>query len=106
MAGGDSDTNGAVAGSLLGALFGYSNLPTSWLHDLKHREWLMSKADAAAYLSTGGGEPYNSRDDPDNLVDGGKGIVSDEELRRRWRDFDNMVRRRMAAYEKDQVKRK
>lgn len=30
LQGGDADTNGAVVGSLLGALFGYSGLPNQW----------------------------------------------------------------------------
>lgn len=74
MAGGDGDTNCAVAGSLLGALIGYSNLPSGWLQDLKHHDWLLSKADAAIYLTTGEGAPYSSENDPDNLIDGGKGL--------------------------------
>lgn len=105
MAGGDSDTNCAVAGSLLGALFGYSNLPAGWLHDLKHRDWLLAKADAAVYLSTGEGAPYDLRKDPDNIVDGGKGAVSDEEFKRQWRVFDETVSQRIKAYETDDGKK-
>ncbi|KAJ7927739.1 ADP-ribosylation/Crystallin J1, partial [Mycena leptocephala] len=30
MCGGDADTNGAVAGALMGALYGYADLPTEW----------------------------------------------------------------------------
>lgn len=42
---GDADTNGAVAGAMLGCLVGYSNLPTDWLRGLKHHDWLMNKID-------------------------------------------------------------
>ncbi len=30
MQGGDTDTNGAIAGALLGAIYGYSGIPTQW----------------------------------------------------------------------------
>ena len=35
--GGDADTNGAVAGALLGARFGVGSIPPEWLRDLKRR---------------------------------------------------------------------
>jgi ADP-ribosylglycohydrolase len=72
-AGGDSDTNAAVAGSLLGALVGYSNLPLQWKAELSDIEWLLSKADAVASLTLRQGTPYDWKKDPDNLIDGGKG---------------------------------
>ncbi|XP_071960644.1 ADP-ribosyl-[dinitrogen reductase] glycohydrolase-like [Antedon mediterranea] len=40
MEAGDADTNGAVAGALLGCKLGASGLPASWQDELKHREWL------------------------------------------------------------------
>ncbi|XP_038067788.1 uncharacterized protein YegU-like [Patiria miniata] len=40
LEGGDADTNGAVAGALLGCKLGYRNLPPSWKDDLKHKKWL------------------------------------------------------------------
>mgnify|MGYP001573842770 CR=1 FL=1 len=41
--GGDTDTNAAVAGQVLGAHLGYSKLPKDWLRKLKHKEWLDKK---------------------------------------------------------------
>ncbi|MDC0835038.1 ADP-ribosylglycohydrolase family protein [Geitlerinema sp. CS-897] len=38
--GGDADTNGAVAGALLGAKFGYGSIPQRWIDGLKHRQEL------------------------------------------------------------------
>ena len=38
--GGDADTNGAVAGALLGCKLGMVGLPQSWLQGLRHREWM------------------------------------------------------------------
>jgi ADP-ribosylglycohydrolase len=40
---GDADTNGIVAGSLLGCKLGYSKLPKEWLDDLLEKEWLECK---------------------------------------------------------------
>jgi len=40
---GDADTNGAVAGALLGCKVGYSQLPLVWLDGLKEKQWLEIK---------------------------------------------------------------
>lgn len=48
--GGDADTNAAVAGALLGARLGYSKLPSEWIAQLKHREWLTLRAERWAKL--------------------------------------------------------
>lgn len=49
MNGGDADTNGAVAGALLGCkLQKTSRLPASWYNNLKHRQWLNEQI--AGYL--------------------------------------------------------
>jgi len=45
MEGGDSDTNAAVAGALLGCKIGYSKLPQDWLNGLKEKAWLDDKVD-------------------------------------------------------------
>ena len=38
--GGDADTNCAVAGALVGAAVGYAALPTDWLAQMPHGDWL------------------------------------------------------------------
>ncbi|KAH3759553.1 Histone deacetylase 6 [Pelomyxa schiedti] len=40
LAAGDADTNGCVAGAVLGCKLGYSHLPTRWLMGMPHRTWL------------------------------------------------------------------
>lgn len=40
---GDADTNGAVAGALVGALIGFRALPAKWIAQLLHPEWLNNK---------------------------------------------------------------
>ncbi|GFO06434.1 adenylosuccinate lyase [Plakobranchus ocellatus] len=41
MAGGDADTNSAVAGALLACKLGSSAIPQPWLDGLVHKDWLM-----------------------------------------------------------------
>lgn len=41
--GGDADTNGAVVGGVLGAAVGYQGLPTDWVMQMPHKEWLDAK---------------------------------------------------------------
>ncbi|KAJ3132943.1 hypothetical protein HK100_004782, partial [Physocladia obscura] len=43
---GDSDTNAAVAGALLGVRIGYDSLPKDWLQGLRHHEYLVQQVDA------------------------------------------------------------
>jgi ADP-ribosylglycohydrolase len=44
--GGDADTNASVAGSLLGAKFGYSAIPEKYILGLRNRDLLQSKLNA------------------------------------------------------------
>jgi ADP-ribosyl-[dinitrogen reductase] hydrolase len=48
--GGDTDTNAAVAGALLGARFGRAALPPAWLARLAERAAITAEADAVADL--------------------------------------------------------
>jgi len=50
-AGGDADTNAAVAGALLGALHGVENLPGAWLQRLEDRRAIEGEARRLAELS-------------------------------------------------------
>lgn len=49
--GGDADTNGAVAGALLGAKCGYEQLPPRWVKGLWERERVLAAADGLYDLS-------------------------------------------------------
>ena len=49
--GGDTDTNAAVAGALLGALVGKEGLPAEWLERLRDREAIRSEAEALVSLA-------------------------------------------------------
>lgn len=88
MAGGDADTNCAVAGSLLGAYLGVEALPLQWTDGLTHRQWLERKVEAAASLllgSNSGFPAYNWESDDDTIVDGGKGAYTKDALDARWK---------------------
>jgi ADP-ribosylglycohydrolase len=41
--GGDADTNGAVCGTMFGARYGYSALPSEWLRAMPYKKWLDQK---------------------------------------------------------------
>lgn len=45
---GDADTNGAVAGALLGTRLGLSHLPEQWLTQFPHRSWLLQRVENLA----------------------------------------------------------
>jgi len=38
--GGDTDTIGAITGSMTGIIYGYDNIPKNWLKELARREYL------------------------------------------------------------------
>jgi ADP-ribosyl-[dinitrogen reductase] hydrolase len=52
--GGDTDTNGAVAGGLLGAALGIDGLPADWLGRLQDREAIQAEARSLADLAARG----------------------------------------------------
>lgn len=48
--GGDSDTNAAVAGALLGAYLGIICIPTSWIRALPYEVWLDARVQKVLYM--------------------------------------------------------
>ena len=83
MCGGDADTNGAVAGALMGAHCGYEGLPSEWRDGLRHRDWYMEKIEALFVVVGLKQGTYDAESDPDTTLDGGKGFLSDEEMDKR-----------------------
>ena len=63
-AGGDTDTNGAIVGAVLGARFGRTGIPTRWLHRVDEirtgRVSMESRADRLTMHAGGGGRPETS----------------------------------------------
>jgi ADP-ribosylglycohydrolase len=103
MEGGDADTNAAVAGSLLGTLIGYNELPAKWRDGVMHAGWLLKKCDALASVTMIEplSEPYNGKDDPDTGLEGGKPRLTLPELHQREREFsERWLRASSEALEK------
>ncbi|KAL1607981.1 hypothetical protein SLS60_002920 [Paraconiothyrium brasiliense] len=83
MQGGDADTNGAVAGALMGAYLGHAYLPAHWATGLAHREWLDAKV--LRLCKVMGVLEGEVRDEADEAPDVGKGLMSKSELEARDR---------------------
>ena len=79
LQGGDADTNACFAGALLGAYVGYTALP-AWREGLKHGEWILAKAEAAAIVLGFRDGEYDGRADKDTEVDGGRGLLTTEQV--------------------------
>jgi len=48
--GGDADTNGAVAGALLGCRLGFSQLPKQWVAGMPYASWLEAHAQKVIFM--------------------------------------------------------
>jgi len=83
MCGGDADTNGAVAGALMGALYGYNLLPREWREGLKYNEWYRGKISALCVVASLTEGDYDAKDDSDTELDGGKGFLTEEQMKKR-----------------------
>lgn len=80
MAGGDADTNGAVAGGLMGALCGYDALPGQWRDGMKYEEWYKKKIDSLCVRASLVEGEYDAAGDTDTLPDGGKGFLTEQDF--------------------------
>ncbi|KAJ6586442.1 ADP-ribosylglycohydrolase-domain-containing protein [Mycena vulgaris] len=83
LCGGDADTNGAVAGALVGALVGYTCLPTEWRDGMRYREWYRGKIEAVCIVAGIKGGVYESEGDKETELDGGKGFITEAEMKKR-----------------------
>ncbi|KAJ7843661.1 ADP-ribosylation/Crystallin J1 [Mycena olivaceomarginata] len=83
MFGGDADTNGAVAGALMGALCGCEYLPKEWRDGMRHAEWYRAKVRALCCVAGLRDGVYDSESDADTELDGGKGFITEEEMKKR-----------------------
>ncbi|KAH8651568.1 ADP-ribosylglycohydrolase [Tricladium varicosporioides] len=108
MEGGDADTNACVAGALLGAWVGHARLPSHWRDGLSNGTWLDGKAQKLSLklgISGQGTGPSQAVDnDPDTALDGGKGMLSKQQLDKRERDFVMMILEKQKARREAQVK--
>lgn len=86
---GDADTNACAAGALLGCWLGYNSLPAQWRDGMMHLDWLVNKCDGLGYtLGVVQNIPaYKGSEDQDTGLDGGKGLMDDEQISKRDSEF-------------------
>jgi hypothetical protein len=111
MCGGDADTNGAVAGALMGALYGYNLLPGEWKEGLKYKEWYNGKISALCVVASLTDGSYEAKEDSDTDLDGGKGFLTEEQMKKREMEIMEKIiiaeqKRREAAGQKRQGEKK
>ncbi|KAH6662779.1 ADP-ribosylglycohydrolase-domain-containing protein [Halenospora varia] len=109
MEGGDADTNACVAGALLGAWVGHARLPSLWQDGLSNGTWLYGKAQKMSLelgisVQNSGQSQNTTHDDPDTALDGGKGMLTKQQLDRRERDFVMMILEKQKARREAQAK--
>lgn len=109
MEGGDADTNGCVAGALLGAWYGYSRLPGSWRSGIQHRDWLLRKCQALSW-QVGVDKRHDRREegavDEDTRPDGGRGLFTEKELNDRERALVEKILLKDKARRDTEIKEK
>jgi hypothetical protein len=112
MYAGDADTNGAVAGALLGCWLGFSRLPPTWERGLAHRTWLLSKTERLSKMIGVTLRAAGEVDMPelDDAPEGGKPLMTKAEMEKRDLDFMYMMlekdKQRKARLEKARQKGK
>ncbi|KAF2010410.1 ADP-ribosylglycohydrolase [Aaosphaeria arxii CBS 175.79] len=107
LRGGDADTNATVAGGLLGAYLGFGNLPKHWVNGLDHREWLMKKTERLIKVVGVEDGKEELVDEKDEAADGGKGLMTEHELRKRDGDLLMLILQRdKAGKEKEAAAKK
>lgn len=84
MEAGDADTNACIAGALLGAFLGQTDLPSHWRDNLKHGIWLKRMTEGMCQIVGVGEESFQASEYLDAAQDGGNGFLSVEELTERW----------------------
>ncbi|GFO06438.1 adpribosylglycohydrolase superfamily protein [Plakobranchus ocellatus] len=87
MAGGDADTNGAVAGALLACKLGISAIPQPWIDGLVHKDWLMGYVNKFLRLQDEMNLPIEQRSAYDDLNIAI--LVAEDEERNRRREEEH-----------------
>ncbi|KAF3939336.1 hypothetical protein ABW19_dt0204016 [Dactylella cylindrospora] len=101
MMGGDADTNAAVAGAVVGAYCGYDALPAEWRDGLRYRDWLLQKTEAMCILAgVITDKTYDPAKDKDTDLDGGRGFLTEEQMREREGKLMNTILERIEAARK------
>lgn len=84
MMGGDADTNGAVAGALVGGYTGFKAIAPEWRDGLRYNDWLLQKVESMCILAgVITDKTYDPAEDKDTNLDGGRGFLNEDEMRTR-----------------------
>ncbi|GFR87266.1 ADPribosylglycohydrolase superfamily protein [Elysia marginata] len=103
MAAGDADTNGAVAGALLGCKLGLTAIPQPWKDDLVNKDWLMSYVNRFFKLQSEMSLPFDQRSSSDDL-DIAKLLAEDKERdEKREEEHKRQYEERLKAQEKEDL---
>ncbi|KAF3923431.1 hypothetical protein ABW21_db0206868 [Orbilia brochopaga] len=103
MMGGDADTNGAVAGALVGGYTGYTAIAPEWRDGLRYSDWLLQKVEGMCILAgVITDKTYDGKEDADTARDGGRGFLTEAQMRVRESELMNMILEKIA---KDRAER-
>ncbi|EWC46502.1 hypothetical protein DRE_04225 [Drechslerella stenobrocha 248] len=101
MMGGDADTNGAVAGALVGAYSGYNAIAPEWRDGLRYSDWLLKKVESMCIISgVITDKTYDPKEDKDTDPDGGRGFLDEAEMRKREEKVMRTILEKISARDK------
>ncbi|KAK6542951.1 hypothetical protein TWF694_006887 [Orbilia ellipsospora] len=105
MMGGDADTNGAVAGALVGGYTGYKEIAPEWRDGLRYSDWLLQKVEGMCILAgVITDKTYDGKEDKDTALDGGRGFLNEDQIRVRERALMKQILERIDAHQKAKAK--
>ncbi|KAJ6260608.1 ADP-ribosylarginine hydrolase [Drechslerella dactyloides] len=106
MMGGDADTNGAVAGALVGGYTGYKAIAPEWRDGLRYSDWLLQKVEGMCVLSgVITDKTYNGKEDADTARDGGRGLLTEADMREREKELMKTILLKIEAQRKADAKK-
>ncbi|KAK6359812.1 hypothetical protein TWF696_000949 [Orbilia brochopaga] len=101
MMGGDADTNGAVAGALVGGYTGYTAIAPEWRDGLRYSDWLLEKVEAMCILAgVITDKTYDGQQDADTARDGGRGYLTEAQMREKEKELMKTILEKIAARDK------
>ncbi|EPS37879.1 hypothetical protein H072_8404 [Dactylellina haptotyla CBS 200.50] len=105
MMGGDADTNGAVAGALVGAYTGHKAIAPEWRDGLRYNDWLLKKIEGMCILSgVITDKTYDGKEDGDTALDGGRGYLNEDQIREREKALMKQILLKIDAHQKAMAK--
>ncbi|TFK71396.1 ADP-ribosylglycohydrolase [Pluteus cervinus] len=104
LQGGDADTNACIAGALAGSWIGWGHLPPCWRDGLNDHEWLSDKTDKLMIaIGVKEGRDVGAQD-LDTELYGGRGMLSEDECKKREQALMEKILLKMDARRKEKEK--